>query len=152
MTGQGAGGVKPRPVLYTPELLSLAVSLAATPFDPAMPFMGEARSRTCGSTLVMSLETDAAGAISRVGLRAAACAIGQSAAALFVAGAQGLSRADIAATFDDLSAWLAGSGPIPRWPGLEVLRPALEHPGRHGAILLAWEAALAALSNSEAPR
>lgn len=138
--------------LYTPELLSLAVSLAANPFDPAMPFIGDAHSRTCGSTVRISLAVDVGGRIERIGLRASACAVGQAAAALFVRGAVGRSRPELADARDALSAWLGGDAAMPDWPGLEALQAARAHPGRHGAILLAWNAALAALSNDEAPR
>lgn len=138
--------------LYTPELLALAVSLAATPFDPSMPFAGEAHSRTCGSTIHMSLAVDASGRIERIGLRASACAVGQAAAAIFVRGAVGRSAGEIAGARDNLAAWLGGDAPMPDWPGLEALGAARAHPGRHGAIILAWNAALAALSNGEAPR
>jgi hypothetical protein len=39
---------------------------------------------------------------------------------------------------------------MPDWPGIALLRRARDYPGRHGAILLAWDAALAALA--EPPR
>ena len=148
MTAAARGGA----VLYTPDLLALAVSLGELPFDPLMPLIGEARSRTCGSTLRLSLALDQEGRIGQVGVRASACAVGQAAAALFAKGASGRSASDLAAARAEIAAWLAHDAPLPAWPGLAVLEPARAHPGRHGAILLAWDAALAALSNGEAPR
>lgn len=139
----------PRAALYTPELLALAVSLAEWPLDPSMPLAGEARSRTCGSTLRLTCAVDGEGRITGVGLQSAACAVGQSAAALFAQGARGRTGEDIRRARSAIAAWLAGEGELPAWPGLAALEPARAHPARHGAIVLAWDAALAALSNAE---
>jgi len=131
--------------LYTPEVLALATSLAAHPFDPAMPFTGEARSPSCGSALALSLRLDEGGRIAALGLRPQACAIGQAAAALFAAGAAGRSRTEIAAAETAIAAWLGGSAGQPDWPGLAAIAAARAYPARHGAILLPWRAALDAL-------
>jgi NifU-like protein involved in Fe-S cluster formation len=141
----------PRGALYTPDLLALAVSLADSPLDPALSLRGEARSSTCGSIVALGCEVDAGGRIERVGVRASACAVGQASTALFVRSAVGRDCAEIAVAREDLRAWLAGSGEAPEWPGLAVLDPARAYPARHGAIVLAWDAALAALSKARAP-
>ncbi len=132
--------------LYTPAVLAAATGLAAWPWNDALPHQGEARSRTCGSALAIGLALDHAGCIVDLGIRTHACAIGQAAAHAFAQGASGRSRADIAATRAALGVWLSGEGPLPDWPGLGVIVPARDHPTRHGAIVLAWDAALAALS------
>jgi NifU-like protein involved in Fe-S cluster formation len=132
-------------VLYTPELLALAVSLADWPFDATAHHRGEARSPTCGSSLAFSCSLNAEGAISGPGLRVSACAVGQASAALFIAEAGGRNRADIEKARDEIEHWLAGDGEVPAWPGFPALEPARAYPARHGAILLAWNAALAAL-------
>jgi NifU-like protein involved in Fe-S cluster formation len=134
------------PVLYTREILVLATSLAAWPWDPALPLQASARSKSCGSTLLMGLELDAAGKIARVGIRPQACAIGQAAAAVFAAAAPGRDAAQIAATDRAIWEWLAGEGNMPDWPGIEVIAPARAFPARHGAIRLAWQAARDALA------
>jgi NifU-like protein involved in Fe-S cluster formation len=136
-------------VLYTREMLALAVSLAATPFDPAMPCIGEARSRTCGSSLRLSCSLDGEDRIEALGLQVAACAVGQAAAAIFSQRAIGMSRGEIDRGRESLARWLAGGGPLPDWRGIAALAAARAYPARHGAILLAWDAALAALSNAE---
>lgn len=136
--------------LYTPDLLALAVILADYPLDSSHPRQAEARSRTCGSVVSVSLEPDEAGRIGALGMQVSACAVGQAAAALFAQGAVGRSASDIAATREAVAGWLAG-GDMPDWPGLAVLTPALAHKGRHAAILLPWEAAASALSNPPAP-
>jgi NifU-like protein involved in Fe-S cluster formation len=137
--------------LYTPEVLALATGLARWPLDPALPLQGTARSASCGSTLALGLETDAAGRITGLGLRAQACAIGQASAAIFAAHAPGLTRAEVAQAAAALTAWLAGEAPLADWPGLAAIEPAAAFPGRHGAIMLPWKAALDALPSPVSP-
>jgi len=134
--------------LYTPELLALAVDLARWPRLGEAALHGEARSATCGSTLAMDLELDEGGAISRIGMMVRACAVGQAAAAIFARQAVGRTGADLSGTLARLEAWLAGEGEAPVWPGLGLLEPARAYPARHGAMLLPWKAALAALSST----
>lgn len=138
--------------LYTPEVLALATTLAGYPWDEDMPFRGSARSKSCGSTVSLGLCLDEAGRIERIGLRAQACAIGQAAAAIFAAGAQGQSRAAIEQGHTALTKWLAGEGPLPAWPGLAAIAAVSDYPARHGAVLLAWKAALDMLPTADAPR
>lgn len=133
-------------VLYTPEVLVGAVRLASYPFDEALPWKGEARSRSCGSTLAIAMDLDGEGRIVRLGLRPHACAIGQAAAAVFADHGVGRTREEIAATRAGLAEWLSGDGPMPPWPGLDLISAARAYPARHGAILLAWDAALAAMA------
>ena len=128
-------------VLYTPEVLGLATSLAAWPWDESLPLKAEARSKSCGSALALGLDTDAHGRIAALGLKAQACAIGQAAAAIFAGGATGRSGAEIHAASRALNDWLAGDGAQPDWPGIAAIAAARAYPARHGAIRLAWQAA-----------
>ncbi len=132
--------------LYTPEMLALAASLADLPIDLAMPLGGRARSASCGSSLELSLAVDNQARISRVGMRAQACAVGQASAALFAAGAVGKTRAEIADAANALARWLNGEQEAPDWPGLDTISAAAALPARRGAIMLAWLAALDALA------
>lgn len=127
--------------LYTPEVLALATALAEHPWDDALPLQGQARSKSCGSTITLGLALGDDGRIRRVGARAHACAIGQAAAAIFARGAPGRDARDIHAADAAIAVWLAGEGDLPDWPGFEAIAPALAYPGRHGAIRLAWQAA-----------
>ena len=135
--------------LYTPELLTLAVGLAAYPLTDEFPLAGEARSRSCGSTLRMGVTVDDAGRIERIGMRVAACAVGQASAAIFATAAPGRTPGELADTLAALEAWLGDNGTAPEWPGLDMLAPARAYPARHGAMLLPWKAALDALSKQE---
>ena len=75
--------------------------------------------------------------------------MGQAAAALFFDNAPGRNRAELVRAREALAAWLAGADAAPEWPEIELLGPARGYPARHGAILLAWDAALAALASAE---
>jgi len=138
--------------LYTPELLALAVALADYPADPALPLHGQARSKSCGSTLALDIGLGAAGRIETLGLQVRACAVGQAAAAIFARAAQGRGPQEIEAAHAALMEWLAGTGALPDWPGLAAIEPAREFPARHGAIMLPWTAARDALSTAPADR
>jgi NifU-like protein involved in Fe-S cluster formation len=131
--------------LYTPQVLALATSLARFPLDEALMLRGTARSPTCGSTIELGLALDRQGAIERVGLRAHACAIGQAAAAIFAESASGRDALALRAAEAEVGSWLEG-GALPDWPNFDAIAVARSYPARHGAILLPWKAALAALS------
>lgn len=132
--------------LYTPAMLAAATGLAAYPWDEALPLRGEARSRSCGSVIALGLSTAADGRISGLGIKPHACAVGQAAAYTFASAAVGRDRAEIVTARAAVAAWLAGEGAMPDWPEIAMLEPALGYPGRHPAILLAWDAAIAALA------
>ncbi|MEW9855524.1 iron-sulfur cluster assembly scaffold protein [Novosphingobium sp. M1R2S20] len=129
-------------VLYTPEVLALATSLANYRLGDDLPLRAEARSRSCGSTLTLGLELDEQGRVSRVGLRSQACAIGQASAAVFAQGVHGRPAEEVARTGQLIALWLAGDAEMPDWPGLSSIAAAREYPGRHGALMLPWTAAL----------
>lgn len=134
--------------LYTPQMLAAAVELANYPPMEDAPFAGSARSPACGSTLDMDLVLTADGKIDRIGMRVRACAVGQAAAAIFARHARSLSGDEIGVARHAFSAWLAGNGEQPDWPDVELIAAAREFPGRHGAMLLPWNAATAALSSA----
>ncbi len=136
--------------LYTPRILALAVELAEAPLSDDLPLHGEARSRSCGSTLAMGVSLGERGAVERIGVQVTACAIGQAAAALFVRHAGGRDARQLADDLAAMEAWVAGDGPQPTWPDIALLEPARAYPARHGAMLLPWKAASAALCKEAA--
>ena len=131
--------------LYNPQVLGLATSLAAYPLSADLPLRGAARAATCGSVIEIGLDCDGTGKITRIGLRAQACAIGQAAAAIFAGAALGKDQANLSASLAEIELWLSG-GEVPAWPEIAAIAPAREYAARHGAILLAWRAALVALA------
>lgn len=134
--------------LYTPEMLAAAVELASVPPIETASHHGSARSPACGSTLDIDLVLDDGGAIAQVGMRVRACAVGQAAAAIFARHAAGRRAQDIDVALDAFSHWLEQDGPAPDWPDLALIAAARDYPGRHGAMLLPWKAAKAALSSA----
>jgi NifU-like protein involved in Fe-S cluster formation len=138
--------------LYTPDMLALAMELARWPIGEGFGLQGEARSATCGSTIMLQLDRDATGAITTIGLQVRACAVGQAAAAIFARHAAGRTERAITDTLTAMEAWLSDDAPMPDWPDLALIAAARDFPGRHGAMLLPWRAAAAALSKAAAPR
>ena len=137
-----------RPKLYSPRLLALSASLADYPLGRDLTFTAEERSRTCGSVISLGMELDAEARVSEIGLQVSACAVGQASAAVLAGGIVGKGVTDISNATDAIVAWLANEGSAPDWPGFDALDAAKAHKGRHGALLLAWAAAKAALSST----
>lgn len=94
---------------------------------------------------------DGSGRIMRLGLQAQACAIGQASAAIFAQSAIGRDADNLRVALVGIRQWLKGEGALPDWPGLSVITAARDYPARHGAITLAWEAGLLALSSASKP-
>jgi len=138
--------------LYTPELLALTVELARHPLREELALRGEARSPTCGSTMTLGLTLDGSGRVADFGMRVRACAVGQAAAAIFARHAAGQDAAAIDRAVKAMEAWLREGGAMPGWPDLELIAAAVGYPARHGAMLLPWKAAQAALSSVNAAR
>ena len=138
--------------LYTPRLLSLATALADYPLCDDLPQRGEARSRSCGSTVELVIETDAGDRVTRIGMQVAACAIGQASAAVLAVAAHGRAATDFMQVLPQIDAWLNGQGALPEWPGFDALEPARAHPGRRDALRIPWTAMLAALSSDACAR
>jgi NifU-like protein involved in Fe-S cluster formation len=137
-------------VLYTPEVLGLTIALAHHPLTDDLPLRAEARSKSCGSTIVLGLALASDDTIERIGIRSQACAIGQAAAAIFAGASVGRSPAQIEQARHAIVAWLAGEASLPEWPGLAAIAAARDYPARHGAVLLPWNAATQALRQAGA--
>ena len=86
------------------------------------------------------------GRVSAVSQRVEACAFGQASAALMGVAARGKSEEEVRAALGEIELWLKGDdAAVTAWPGLAVLDPARPRVGRHGAILLPFQALLGAL-------
>lgn len=136
--------------LYSPQLLSLATELADYPYSQTLPLTGEARSRSCGSSVKLGARKDNDARVSELGISVAACAVGQAAAAIFASAATGRDLAELQAALQQIASWLEQSdAPVPQWPRFGMLEPARAFPARHDAIALPWKAAIAALSKAD---
>lgn len=138
--------------LYNTEILRLAATIPH--HERLVDPMGSAekRSPVCGSRVTVDVNIDGAGRVSEVGLLVRACALGQASSSLMAASVIGRSPEELAAARDTLTAWLAGEGPLPGWPGFELFTPALPHSARHASIRLAFEAAAEAAEMAHAGR
>lgn len=126
--------------LYNERILRLATEVPDRRIETPMA-SSEKRSPICGSRVTVDVNLDAEGRVNEIGMLVRACALGQASSALFAADALGRSPEELAAARDALTAWLAGTGPLPDWPGIDVFVPALTHSARHPSIRLAFEAA-----------
>lgn len=138
--------------LYTPRLLALSADLARFPLTGDFQRTSQVRSRTCGGTLSLGVDCDSDGAVSSLGMQVAACAVGQSSAAIMAHDAKGRTLTDFANTLTSIEEWLAGEAPLPEWPGFDALESAHPFPARHGALLMPWKAIVEALSSQDRPR
>ena len=136
--------------LYNRDILALAVANADYPLLDAGQ-RASLRAPLCGSRIIVDVDADAAGTVRAVGLHVEACALGQASAALLARHAPGHGVADIRAARDAIAGWFAGGDAAPGWPGFDLLAPARDYPARHGAILLPFDAAVAALGEQAAP-
>lgn len=135
--------------LYNTDILRLAASIPhherlADPMGSS-----EKRSPICGSRVTVDVNM-AEGRVADVGMLVRACALGQASASLFAAHAIGRTPAELAVARDALTAWLAGEGPAPDWPDLDLFTPALAVTARHPSIRLAFEAGAEAAAQATA--
>jgi NifU-like protein involved in Fe-S cluster formation len=103
-------------------------------------------SRLCGSEVSVDVKIKNA-LVTEFAIEPKACALGQASASILARNIIGLSHADIARARDQLKAMLKEGAPPPDgafWE-LRYLQPVADYPPRHTSVLLAFEAALAAI-------
>ncbi|MBN8807647.1 MAG: iron-sulfur cluster assembly scaffold protein [Sphingomonas sp.] len=125
--------------LYNTDILRLAATIPHHERLTEAMATSEKRSPICGSRVTVDVAM-ADGRIDALGMLVRACALGQASSSLFAAHAVGRTPAELAAARDSLTAWLAGEGAMPDWPGIDVFTPALAVTARHPSIRLAFEA------------
>jgi NifU-like protein involved in Fe-S cluster formation len=135
--------------LYTTEILRLAASLCDAHELEREDGRAELRSPTCGSRIALAVQLDEERRIERLSMTVQACAFGQASAALVERHSHGRTHDEVSEAMLALSRWLACTDDQHvSWPGIEVLGPARERRGRHGAILLPFRALLAAIEDA----
>ncbi len=135
--------------LYTPGILALATALPQ-PEEARKAPDGEARRRTraCGSRIWTRVWLDGAGRVSHLTQHVEACALGQAAAAIVGRCAIGVGLEELRVARRALRAMLEEGAPAPSrscWRTLETLAPVRDFPPRHEAVLLPFDAAIAAV-------
>lgn len=132
--------------LYTTEILRLAASLPLETSLTAPDGRADKRSPTCGSRIGTEVALDDAGRVTALAQQVQACAFGQASAALVQGFAMGRSAQELRAARSALTAWLKGEQE--ENATFAPLAPARSKTARHGAILLPFDALLAALEDA----
>lgn len=128
--------------LYNTAILRLAASIPHQERLETPQASVRKVSPICGSRVTADVDLDESGRVARFGQEVRACALGQASAAILGAEVLGKTPLELAEARDALAAFLKGEADMPGdWPGIEVLSPAQPHKGRHGSILLAFQAA-----------
>lgn len=131
--------------LYNRDILRLASSLVAGDRLENPDGSAESRSPICGSRIQVDVALAPDGTIAALALRANACALGQASAAILRANAIGTDLINIVELRSSVADGLSGKADMPTvWPELALLAPARDYPSRHAAILLPYDALLAA--------
>lgn len=131
--------------LYNRDILRLAASLIPDDRLEHADGIAEARAPLCGSRIQAEVAFTPDHKISALALRASACALGQASAAILRANAVGSDIETVATIRVQISDMLTvGAEPPQIWPELILLSPAKDYASRHAAILLPYDALLAA--------
>ncbi|MBK8373734.1 iron-sulfur cluster assembly scaffold protein [Sphingorhabdus sp.] len=130
--------------LYSREILRLAMELPhgdhlTTPHGTA-----SARAPVCGSEMTAEIVLTSDGNVEAVALQARACALGQASAALLRHWALGRPVQTLSETRSAFADYLSGKSDNPPDPAFAVFAAARTHSARHGAILLPFDALMAA--------
>jgi NifU-like protein involved in Fe-S cluster formation len=134
--------------LYNRDILRLASSLVAGDRLENPDGSAESRSPICGSRIQADVALAADGTVAALALRANACALGQASAAILRANAVGVNLIILSELRSAVAEGLSGKADMPTiWPELALLAPAKDYPSRHAAILLPYDALLAATQN-----
>lgn len=137
--------------LYNRDILKLATSLVAGDRLADPDGSAEVRSPLCGSRIQADIVMDAEGILRDLALRANACALGQASTAILAQNAVGTALTEVATLRDGVAQALQRAGDMPScWPELALLASACDYPSRHAAILLPYDAILAAAAQAKA--
>ncbi len=137
--------------LYNTRILRLAADGAKAHRLPLPQGSAVKVSPVCGSRVTADVVLDEDGRVAEHGQEVRACALGQAAATLVGAEIAGKDAPALTVARAELADWLAGrSDAEPAWPGMAVFAPARPHRARHPSILLAFDAAIAAVEAAHA--
>jgi NifU-like protein involved in Fe-S cluster formation len=135
--------------LYTTAILRLAASLVHNDHLENPSASADVRAPLCGSRISIDIAVDDDGVLQEIAVRANACALGQASAAIVSKYAIGQNAEAIRLVRQEMSSFLSGTeGICFEWPELHEFSTVLEYPARHGAILLPFDAVLAALEKA----
>ena len=138
--------------LYSGRILQLAADIPHLGRLPAPQGSAKRRSPLCGSTITADVVLKD-GRVVDFAQDVKACALGQASASVLGSVVIGRSLAELEAARDAVSAMLKDGAEAPAAPFAEyqVLIPARDYKNRHASILLALEAACAAVAEASLP-
>lgn len=134
--------------LYNSDILTLSAGLKNTRLD-APQATARKVAKLCGSWVEIDVIMNG-DFVTDFALRVQACALGQASAAILQDGIIGSALADIMQARDALHAMLkeGGAPPIGRFEKLKLLAGVADYPARHGSTLLAFDAAVDAITQA----
>jgi NifU-like protein involved in Fe-S cluster formation len=139
--------------LYSERILEIAGNPPDMPRLTQPDASARKVSRLCGSVIEVDIKVED-GTISAYGHEVAACALGQTSAAIVAREIVGTPAAEFRRLRDEMVAMLKANGPPPsgKWADLAYLEPVRDYRPRHGSTLLVFDAVVAALDEIEAKR
>lgn len=139
--------------LYSDRVKALAADIPRTGRLAAPDATVTMTSPLCGSRVTVDLALDG-DRVSDFGQTVRACTLGQASASLMARHVVGQSAGELRAVAKTLRAMLkeGASPPGGEWAELAVLAPAQRFKSRHGSILLAFDAVVAALDDIQGHR
>ena len=138
--------------LYSGRILELAADIPHLGRLAAPQGSARRRSPLCGSTITADVVLRD-GQVAEFAQEVRACALGQASASVLGSVVIGRSLAELETARAALTAMLKTDGPAPAAPFAEyqVLIPARDYKNRHASILLALDAACAAVAEASLP-
>ena len=134
--------------IYSQKILALAANMPRSGRLASVHGAAEKTAKLCGSKIGVEVLLDDDGRVVDFAQDVRACALGQASAAVLGANVIGADLVEIRSARDALRAMLKEGGPAPlgRFADLAVLGPVKDYPARHASTLLAFEAAVEAVT------
>ena len=134
--------------IYSSKILALAANMPRSGRLASFHGAAEKTAKLCGSVIGVEVLLDEDDRVADFAQDVRACALGQASAAVLGANVIGADLTDILFARNALRAMLKEGGPVPvgRFAELAVLSPVKDYPARHASTLLAFEAAVEAVT------
>jgi NifU-like protein involved in Fe-S cluster formation len=130
--------------LYTKDVLKAAAGISRTGRLDAAQATSARLSPVCGSKITIDLQMEG-DTVSDYAQDIEACALGQAAASLLAKKVIGLQPSEVQQGAGLVHRMLVNGAPIEgNWQDFNILAQVHDHKARHGAVMLALEATLAA--------
>lgn len=136
--------------IYSQKILALAANMPRPGRLESCHGSATKTAKLCGSTIHVEVILDDDGRVVDFAQDVRACALGQASAAVLGSQVIGADLSEILVARDTLRAMLkaGGPGPLGRFAELAVLAPVKDYPARHASTLLAFEAAVEAVTEA----